>query len=219
MRNETGTHRMGARQARPGAWRLGLVVAISLVFVAMPVTATAGNGDGGGRVARLVAQLMAAEDPSAAFEQLSASDQRAVQDAVTVASVETRLGAPGSGGTDGEISIAAAGCWTWTGRRDGRNALGGLLWSYFQRIYWCGNGTVVTTVERTRWGEVYAPFWSWKHIGNQTWGGVNQATYRAWTQAEFKLCLIPDVGCVQYSYPWLDMKVWGNGNWWGDGGG
>lgn len=204
---------------RNGFWRFGLVIAISLIFAATPLQAAAGNGDGGGRVARIVAQLMSADDPYAAFEELSPADQRAVQEAVTVASIETRLGAPTAGGSDGEIGIAAAGCWVWTGRRDGRNAFGVLLWSYFQRIYWCGNGTNITTVERTRWGEVYAAFWSWKHIGNQTWGGVNQATYRAWTQAEYKLCLIPEIGCIQYSYPWLDMKVWGNGNWWGDGGG
>lgn len=57
---------------------------------------------------------------------------------------------------------------------------------------------------------VYYPFWQWRHIGSETWGGVGQQTYRAWTQAEFKYCVVPDIGC-QYVYPWLDMTAWADG--------
>lgn len=88
------------------------------------------------------------------------------------------------------------------------NALGMKLFSYFQK-----------SKSRTRWGEVYAPFWEFKgHIGSSTSGGVGSWSYRAWTQGSFALCA-PYVLCAQYKYPWIDMTVYANGGWtWSSGG-
>lgn len=204
------------RQWRAATGILGLVFALLV-----PLQSAVAGGPGGvGAVTGLVAQLAAADDPYAAFAALSRHDQLAVKEYLLVIGYVDSVASPASGAAGGEIVIAAGGCWTWTWQRDGVNALGGVLWSYFQRINWCGNGTVITsTPQRTRWGEVYAPFWSWRHYGNQTWGGLNQASYRAWTQGEFKLCLTPDFGCVQYRYPWLDMTAWADGRGTGSVGG
>lgn len=209
-------------QAQHGhRWRTAAaLVALAFALLIPLQSAAAGGPGGGGRIARIVDQLAAADDSYAAFATLPKRDQMAVKDYLTVTTYVDSVASPSPGGAAGEVSSAASGCWTWRWQRDGRNALGGLLWSYFQQINWCGNGSVITsTPQRTRWGEVYAPFWSWQHIGNQTWGGVNQPSYRAWTQGEFKLCLTPDFGCVQYSYPWLDMTAWADGRGTGSVGG
>lgn len=186
--------------------------------LAGPVAASDRN-----RLAQLVDRLGSASDPAAAYAALSRADQAAVREFLTQVSVSDVSTIAIDTGTEGGITAAATTCWTWTWQRNGMNALGGTLWSYFQRIVWCGNGTTITStphgVQRTRWGEVYYPFWQWKHIGSQTWGGVGQQTYRAWTQGEFKLCLTGDIGCVQYSYPWLDMTAWANGRGTGSVGG
>jgi hypothetical protein len=182
------------------------MLALALALLVPLQSAAAGGRSEASRTTEIVEQLAAADDPYAAFAVLPERDQLAVKDYLTVTSYVDSVSSPTPGAVGGDVVIAASGCWTWTWQRDGHNNFGVLLWSYFQRINWCGNGSVITsTPQRTRWGEVYVFFWSWRHIGNQTWGGLNQASYRAWTQGEFKFCLMPDVGCVQYSYPWLDI--------------
>lgn len=202
-----------AHARRGDRWRTtATVVALAFALLIPLQSAAAAVPIGSGRVAKIVDQLAAADDPFAAFAALAERDQLAVKDYLTVTTYVDSVASPSPVGAGGGVSIAASGCWSWKWQRDGRNALGALLWSYFQQIDWCGNGSVITsTPQRTRWGEVYVPFWSWAHIGNQIWGGVNQPNYRAWTQGEFKLCLSPDIGCVQNSYPWIDMTAWGDG--------
>lgn len=196
------------------------VIAVLLLSVARPTAV--GAADEGG-VTGLVDRLSQSADPAAAYAALPLSDRAALREFLTAVSVtdESAISVDSTLGT--ELSPVTTTCWTWTWRRDGRNVFGAILWSYFQRIDWCGNGSTITSsphgVQRTRWGEVYYPFWQWRHVGNQTWGGVGQPSYRAWTQAEFKLCFVPDVGCVQYSYPWLDMTAWADGRGTGSAGG
>lgn len=214
---------------RPAHWRahwvVAVVVAALAAMVASPsqVGAAQASASDGQRAAGLIERLSRAVDPPAAYSQLSSEDQAAVRVFLTVVSIDgvsTLTTEPGEGREPVGASIT---CWTWTWQRDGKNIFGETLWSYFQRIDWCGNGSTITIsphgVQRTRWGEVYVPFWQWRHIGSQTWGGVGQQTYRAWTQAEFKLCLVPEVGCVQYAYPWLDMTAWADGRGTGSVGG
>jgi hypothetical protein len=194
-----------------------LVLAFSLIVPLQP--AAAGGPTEAGRISQLVEQVAAADDPHAAFADLPERDRLAVRSFLTVTRYVDSVSSPTPSAVVGLVSIARSGCWTWTWRRDGHNVFGWLIWSYFQQINWCGNGSVITSPpQRTRWGEVHAPFWSWRHIGNQTWGGVNQASYRAWTQGEFKLCLPLDLGC-SYRYPWLDMTAWADGRGTGNVGG
>lgn len=202
--------------------RAALVAASAIVTLAVLLPTPAGAAEGV-KAARLVERLSQSIDPAGAFVALSLSDQEAVRHFLTLYSVTDVSSLLIESTGDGRPTTDSITCWTWTWRRDGKNAFGSTLWSYFQRIDWCGNGSTITStphgVQRTRWGEVYYPFWQWRHIGSSTWGGVGYQSYRAWTQAEFKLCLIPDVGCVQYSYPWLDMTAWADGRGTGSAGG
>lgn len=198
-----------------------LVVAVLLTALAVllvPVGSVAAASPSSARQTALVDNLSRSSDPYATFGSMTSADKALVIEYLSVTTItdQARL----AGASPEGAFAASSGCWTWTWQRDGKNLLGATLWSYFQRIDWCGNGSTITnTPQRLRWGEVYFPFWSWRHIGNQTWGGFGQASYRAWTQGEFKLCATPDVGCVQYSYPWLDMTAWADGRGTGSVGG
>lgn len=88
------------------------------------------------------------------------------------------------------------------------------LWSYFQSIYWCYNGSTITYLSRNRWGETYAAFWEFTgNNGNSTMGGTGYNGYYAWTQGSFRLCTgIYGVGCLQYSYPTIASWVYANGS-------
>jgi len=102
---------------------------------------------------------------------------------------------------------------------EGKNVTGMTLFKYTQRIDWCYDGSKITSKFRTRYGTVYMPFWKFNdHIGNQEQGGEGHRSYRAWTQGEFSLCLGGNIGCIQHVYPWIDMTVYGNGDWHGEKG-
>ena len=90
------------------------------------------------------------------------------------------------------------------------NAFGALLARYTQRVDWCYNGTIITSVSHVHTPTVYPPGWMYNGlIGHSHWGGVNQASFRAYSQASF--CLVGGV-CLQYWYPWVDQTVYGTGN-------
>lgn len=133
----------------------------------------------------------------------------------TLVSVATSLqeGVAGQPASRASVDAAAAVSCKWAQvERYGKNLLGMKLWSYFQKIDWCYNGSTITSRTRTRWGETHFPGWSWKgHIGSSTSGGVGSTFYRAWTQGHF--CLVEYFSCVQNAYPWIDMTVRGNGTW------
>ena len=105
-----------------------------------------------------------------------------------------------------------AGCWTWKWERDAYNLFGLKLWAYVQEIDWCDDGySIIRDPQVLNYGSTYFPFWSWVHAGDHTWGGLGQAAFRSWSQANFSLCLTPNVGCIQNTYPWLDMTAHANG--------
>jgi hypothetical protein len=147
---------------------------------------------------------------------LTPEEQAAVLEYLKVKNTVTSV----SKNDDPSSGVLSGGCMVYQIERSGLNSLGDKLWSYFQKINWCYDGSKITSKTRLRWGEVYYPGWQFAgHIGNLEQGGVNQWSYRAWTQGEFKLCLGGDIGCVQYKYPWIDMTVYGDGSYTGTGGG
>jgi hypothetical protein len=166
---------------------------------------------------RLVEQIAAAPNPAAALAALPTEQQQRVIENLRVAILVTEAPLPSSSNAPaGEFSVAASGCWTVTWGRSGYNAFGYELFSLKQRIDWCGNGSTITSVQRTRWIETYAPGWSGTIIQDPTWGGVGQWSFRAFTQAEMILNLVYP---WQHSYPWLDMTVTAAGGLSGSGGG
>ena len=153
----------------------------------------------------------AGNDAEKVFSQLSPEEQKAVIEALQVAyvsieMVEKEMAPMQSCGCDEKGIIAK-----------GYNGVGVHLWSYKQQLNWCFDGTNVTSKSRSRWGEVYAPLWQWAgHVGSSESGGVGQTYYKVRTHGEFKLCLGGDIGCIQYAYPWVEQKGYGDGwyEWW-----
>jgi len=160
----------------------------------------------------LPSSVAAAQDVPAA----APSDDLLV--AVVATAVEEGGGAPVITSLGASTDVFVAACKWAQVERYGTNIFGMKLWSYFQKIDWCYNGSTITSKTRTRWGETHFPGWSWKgHIGNSTSGGVGSTYFRAWTQGHF--CLVEYFSCVQNAYPWIDMTVRGNGTWsWSAGG-
>ncbi len=112
--------------------------------------------------------------------------------------------------------VIADPCWTSTWSIYGNDVFGFHLWGYFQKIDWCATGSTITSVSRTRWGEVYATSWEFVgHIQNAEEGGVGYSTYRAYTQGHFQQCL---GFCFDHYYPWMDMTVHTDGTVTGSGG-
>jgi hypothetical protein len=168
--------------------------------------------------ARLVADLAARPQPATRFGHLAPADQRAVMRYLSVASTATTKKLSSRGAPRGlramkpAVVAPGAGCWAWKWERDAYNAFGIRLWAYFQEIDWCDDGITLTRdPQLLNYGSTYLPFWSWVHVGDRTWGGAGQATFRSWSQADFSLCLTPNVGCIQNTYPWLDMTARANG--------
>lgn len=218
----------GRRRSQPrGAIRTALLVlGLGLLVPIQPVAATnQAVGSGASTTAmtiaasaRLVASLAAAPAPAIQFGRLARVDQQAVVRFLSVASIRTtghlsRRDAP-RGATVALFAATApgAGCWAWKWERDAHNLFGLKLWAYFQEIDWCDDGyAMIRDPQLLNYGATYFPFWSWVHAGDHVWGGVGQATFRSWSQANFSLCLTPTVGCIQNTYPWLDMTARANG--------
>jgi len=202
-----------------------LVAAIGLLGQVQPVVAAdqlpAADSPGAAAslasAGRLVADLAAQPEPANRFRHLAPADQRAVISYLSIASITTGQGSVRRASvgrqTIQSASVApGAGCWTWKWERDAYNAFGIRLWAYFQEIDWCDDGITMTRdPQLINYGSTYLPFWSWVHVGDHAWGGAGQGTFRSWTQADFSLCLMPNVGCIQNTYPWLDMTARANG--------
>jgi hypothetical protein len=209
---------------------LGLVLGLAQ---AAPVAAASPAGPPGAvQPATLVGRLAVVSDPDVAFRNLTPADQRAVAGYLSASRIASnqqlvRRPAPqpaasrspmaparttAAGPALAASALPGAGCWTWKWERAAYNLLGLKLWAYDQEIDWCDDGSVMLgTPQVLNFGVTYFPFWSWVHAGDRTWGGAGQSTFRAWTQADFSLCLTPNIGCIQNTYPWLDMTAHANG--------
>ena len=165
---------------------------------------------------RLVVDLAASPAPAVRFGRLAKRDRQAIVAFLSVASTGTtgmlqrRIVA---GPRRAAMTTApGAGCWTWKWERDAYNLFGLKLWAYVQEIDWCDDGySIIRDPQVLNYGSTYFPFWSWVHAGDHTWGGLGQPAFRSWSQANFSLCLTPNVGCIQNTYPWLDMTAHANG--------
>ena len=211
---------------RPGPGRRAALVAIVIGFaVALPrpIAASAASGPPGAigpatSGAALVARLGSAADPADRFNQLSAADRQSVIGYLSVVrfgSTEVRArqsGPPAARATAARSLAMGAGCWTWRWERDAYNLFGFKLWAYAQEIDWCDDGvSIVGSPQILNYGTTSFPFWTWAHAGDHVWRGAGQSSVRSWTLADFSLCLSPNLGCIQNTYPWLDMTAHANG--------
>jgi hypothetical protein len=195
---------------------VGWALALSLP-AALPVAAATPGVAAAAGPAALVAGLASSADPAAGFSRLSPADRQSVVGYLSVArfgssEVRTRRSGPPVARTIVRSLASGAGCWTWRWERDAYNLFGLKLWAYIQEIDWCDDGlTMVGPPQLLNYGTVAFPFWTWTHAADHVWGGAGQTSFRSWTQADFSLCLTPNLGCIQNTYPWLDMTAHANG--------
>lgn len=149
------------------------------------------------------------------FASLPPEAQAAVLENLKVAKVTSNVIEVNKAGSG--VSAQNNGSYIW--EKAGYSLLGIKLWSYFQEINFGYDGTYIISNSRNRYGEVYAPLWSFiGNTGSYEQGGVGYTSYRSWTQGQFKLCA-GQYGCVDEGDPWLDMTVYGNGQHSGSQGG
>ena len=201
--------------------KLGAVLAVMLLAIAMitvPLVIAEKNEEKVSpnysdqkTMEKIIKKLTDADDKyEEEFAKLTPEAQSAVLDYLTVSNVKHNEVVSSFG--------CHGGCCSRTHEVWGENFLGVKLWSYFQTIDWCNDGSTVTSKTRLRWGEVHTLGWAFNgHIGNTESGGVGQSSYRAWTQGSFNLCLGGNIGCIQSQYPWIDQTVYGTGAYSGTG--
>ena len=204
--------------------KLGAVLAVMLLAIAMftvPLVIAEKNEEKVSpnysdqkTIEKIIIKLTDADDKyEEEFAKLTPEAQSAVLDYLMVSAIKHNEVVPSV-----EYRV---GCDSRTYEVWAENIFGVKLWSYYQTIDWCYNGSTVNSKTRLRWGEVHAlgSFgWTYNgHIGNTESGGVGQSSYRAWTQGSFDLCLGGDIGCIQSFYPWIDQTVYGTGAYSGTG--
>ena len=105
---------------------------------------------------------------------------------------------------------AHVGCWTWTPAIRATSSLG-TLWQYNQGLYWCGNGSLITSRAAANDYPSNTGF-GWMFSGNLNgWnnGGVGSYGWRHWNQGHF--CQGAYFACIQNDHPWIDSTVYANG--------
>lgn len=91
----------------------------------------------------------------------------------------------------------------------GENSVGGVLYTYTQKLQNCWNGRNVVTSHRTRYGETSTPGWSFEgHIASQKTGRVPAPAITRFTQGKFVLRIVYQ---IQESDPWIEMSRYADG--------
>ncbi|MGH3057307.1 MAG: hypothetical protein ACRDPP_03595 [Gaiellaceae bacterium] len=88
------------------------------------------------------------------------------------------------------------------------------LWSYYQRQGFCHNGSRVNSLyDYLRRNNGTGPGWEFKgHVSKWSAGGAGKWSYTVGTQGHYAACTVVS-GCIVHDYPWLQLKVLGNGSW------
>lgn len=109
----------------------------------------------------------------------------------------------------GMAYMATSGCKTYTLGVAGYSIVGIQVWSYAWNIYWCYNGSTITSL--SKWRTVWANYgWSFKgDIADNQSGGVGSSSYWHYAQGDF--CFIETYTCISHSYPWVNQTVYGSG--------
>lgn len=189
----------------------GVSVLLALVLLAALPAAASASGESLELGHKIHERLMAVDDPTIAMAALTAGEERAYREFIrsryTTSSQSLRAVAARDvpGLNTSELSTQAAQCWVWTWQEDNHGGWGYVTWSYFQELYWCDNGSYITTTEMRRWGEVYTPGWQFTgHTELYQSGGRYYTSWNSYTQGEFAACT---PGCFAWKYPWLDMTA------------
>ena len=203
-----------------------VLAVLAAAMIAVGATTVTVHADGPdytqpAQILELLGRINAAEDPQAEWEALPPNAQLALRNVavdriVTVhkyGTIPPRVGIPGisSGGVTGLAGTARTRCW-YKEQEEVGYFWPFKLWSYHQRVEWCGNGTELTTTpHRSRWGNAHALFWNFRgHIDGSTSGGKGDWSFAASTQGRFEAC-IPRFVCTTTETPRIRITAYANG--------
>lgn len=165
-------------------YRFKLVSAIATVLLFASVVfanAVVASPDG----AMIATKVLRSNDPEKALKNLSPEKRRAfdsvtlpIETKVTVSKIEA---APGRG----NFSTLASGCWNAYVNYDWNAAAGNTVYTTWQGLGWCSNGSSVTSYwVFDRGGETSTPGWSYQGHGGQGSWNVGWEV-RQYTQERF----------------------------------
>ncbi len=103
----------------------------------------------------------------------------------------------------------SGGCKTRTDGAEAYNAFGQLLYRYSSSIYWCYDGSSITSLNT--W-ESYSTYWGWQFLGStkSESGGLGQ-----WSYILHRYATMYNPYIRSYAYPDTHQGVYGDGSSWG----
>ncbi|MEU7915726.1 hypothetical protein [Microbispora bryophytorum] len=149
----------------------------------------------------LIQGLVSAPDPKAAYAALTQEERDAVDAVTRVASIKITPSAKAQVTTS--RSAAAASCWQGTAKGEGKNTLGGTIFTYWVTGKWCASsGKVTSATFVSGSGETSTPGWSYEgRIGQGARVGSDSLLGNVWAQHKFVLTW----DWVQTAYPCVSM--------------
>jgi len=159
-------------------------------------------------------RIVASANPAATYSWLTPAQQNAFRFYLLPAATSVRpIASPSRMRAQAPLALAASGCKNLGNVVSARNAFGVELWRYELYVNFCWNSGRITYSEAHDKGLVYVAFWSWRQISLTKSVATSLMPQRLTVaaQAEFKVCLFADIGCMQYYYPWHTMRALGDG--------
>jgi hypothetical protein len=193
-----------------GRARLPLRVSVAAAIIGI-VAAAAGAGPASAGTSRATATPVPAG--AGVVTVLSAPQKPVAETVQQFMAKAARDGVSVPTSTAASLTAAAAStsCWYWNDWRKAYGLFGNTLWTFNVEPNWCGNGSWIVNYAYTNtWGDTSTPGWSYKGvISSSNHYGVGWNVFESVRQGSF--CLISYFGCVQNSYPYVDVEVGAGG--------
>lgn len=178
----------------PNRRRVGLAAAATAAGMMAMLSPPAAQATSGPDGRALSEQMAAAPDLAAAMAVLSPAEKAAVLEYNTPV---TEVVEAGEITEDQSQSTLAAGCYSQHVVGKSKAGGGNVLYTWWQRLNWCHNGSKVTSWKVTdRGGETSTPLWSYS--GHQSQGSYNAVwEIRSYTQERFTYWAGTKTPCLQ----------------------
>jgi hypothetical protein len=112
-------------------------------------------------------------------------------------------------------------CTSYWYERYGKNLLGKRMYNYRLEIDWCFRRGRITSASYNTIPTTGGLFWKYfsKDEKIKRTGGRKRGFYKVYAQGHFAACGPSSIGCVQDKYPWVQIRVGGDGSVDANGGG
>ena len=116
-------------------------------------------------------------------------------------------------------SAGARGCWITDYNIRQQSLLGSTLFRFHQQIHWCADGVSVTSTH-VRYHHLTdtSTVVNFRSLTANTVNPVPAGYVESYMQGQIDLCVLK-YGCYATYYPWVKIKMWGNGTQAGEWGG